>query len=572
MFHLHSCTLKWEGKSINVPLGKKTFLDEAYLDFTRTAGKHGVRYQLYIHPKRDIVLDEVKVLFHEPFEADAQVLCNGYQSWSESQEQELRAVPKNMRWPGKKFFKYYGDEHLALVSQGAAPLRSWTYGYVREADQLRFIGSLKENSGFTLIEYLPSAKQVRARVDCSGFLMQHSFPVIDLWVAEGKDQAVFDEYFSNMPFAKPSASKDLGWCSWYQHYREINEKIVLKNLKSIVKHKLPYDYMQIDDGYQTATGDWLSVDKEKFPNGMRSVARAIRDKGMQPGIWIAPFVCSKDSKIFRQHPEWLIKNSKGQPEKIGYNPLWGGWYYALNFYDNQFQQHLIGVLITLTEKWNYSLIKMDFLFAAAICPPANKTPGQVMNEVMEFLRHTVGNKKILACGVPLGAALGKVDYCRVGADIHLQWEHKLLHWLRKKERVSCRAAMRSIFARWHLNQRAFGNDPDVFILREAGNKLTESQRLSITMANALLGDLVFTSDDANQWSKEQIKVVKNLKKYIEVNPFAVSQVEQDRYRIDFEMDGAVQFALFNFQNKTWQYASADAAQQLAPYEHLIQQV
>ena len=36
----------------------------------------------------------------------------------------------------------------------------------------------------------------------------------------------------------------------------------------------------------------------------------------------------------------------------------------------------------------------------------------------------------------------------------------------KKERVSCRAAMRSIFSRWQLNQRAFASDPDVFILRK----------------------------------------------------------------------------------------------------------
>ena len=59
-----------------------------------------------------------------------------------------------------------------------------------------------------------------------------------------------------------------------------------------------------------------------------------------------------------------------------------------------------------------------------------------MNDTMTFLRNSCGDKLILGCGVPLGSAFGLVDYCRIGADIHLEWEHKLLKFLENRERVS----------------------------------------------------------------------------------------------------------------------------------------
>lgn len=566
MFHLQSCTLKWEGKRINVPVGKKTFLDEAYFEFIRTPGKHGIRYQLHIHPKRDIVLDDVQVLFYEKFAPSAKVFCNGYQSWSESQEHAIQDQPKNMRWPGKHLFKYYGDEHLGILQQGAVGLRSWTYGYVREEQKIRFLGSINESSGFTLIEYLPERDQISARIDCAGLIMQHSFPILDLWVAEGSDQEVFDEYFANIPGCNRAQEPVLGWTSWYQFYREISQKKIHENVRLIDKKKLPFQYVQIDDGFQKETGDWLDIDKDKFPKGLASTSKYIREKGFKAGIWIAPFVCSKNSKIFRQHPEWLIKDEKGKPVKIGYNPLWGGWYYGLNFYDSQFQQHLIAVFVTLLEKWKFDLIKIDFLFAAAIHPPKNKTAGQAMHEAMTFLRHTCGDKKILACGVPLGAAFGKSDYCRIGADIHLKWEHGLLNWLRKKERVSCAAAMRSVFSRWHLNNRAFGSDPDVYILREEGNQLTLPQKQSILLANRLLGCLLFTSDQADQWTKEEIESVKAIGVSRRAEISAVQQKERDRYLVLYQENGTKKKAYFNFTKQTW--TAADHLK-LDPYASFV---
>ena len=76
-----------------------------------------------------------------------------------------------------------------------------------------------------------------------------------------------------------------------------------------------------DDGYQEYVGDWLKINKEKFPNGLEPIVKKIKEKGLIPGIWIAPFLVEKNSSIFKEHPEWILK--KGVKN-------WSGAY-SLNF-------------------------------------------------------------------------------------------------------------------------------------------------------------------------------------------------------------------------------------------------
>jgi len=569
MIHLKSCRISWNDQQLDVPLGKKTFLDDCYLDFTREERNQGVRYQLQIHPKVNLQMNSIKAHFSFTYEKDSQVFCNGFQSWTSSRNHGIQESIPKLRKIGRPFFKYYGDENNELLQNNYEQrLHSWTYGYVSSNKHIHFIGSLNEKTGFTLINYTPNINQITAEIDCKGLELQHSFPILDIWVASGKEKSVLERYFSEMN-TKTAPPKVTGWTSWYQHYTNINEQIILDNLLAFKSKEIPLDFFQIDDGYQKKVGDWLDVDQEKFPNGMGMISRSIRNAGYQPGIWIAPFVCSKDSTIFKNQPSWILKDKKGKPIKVGYNPLWGGWYYALDFYQVKFQEYLIGVFHTLTQKWNFDLVKIDFLFAACIAPPINRTAGQVMNDAMTFIRTQVGNKKIIGCGVPLGSAFGMVDYCRIGADIHLEWEHKLLNFLRKRERVSCRAAMRSIFSRWSLDGQAFGNDPDVILLRQDGNKLSAHQKQSILRANALLGSLVFTSDNPNQWTAEETDSFLSIKKLQEAKVHEVNQLAIDQYEIIFSQEDVEKTASFNLTDRKIKVKEKDGEFVLAPFESKI---
>ncbi len=569
MIHLKSCNISWGDQHLDVPLGKKTFLDDCYLDFTREERNKGVRYQLQIHPKVNLQMNSIKAHFSFTYPSDAKVFCNGFQSWTSSRNYGLKESIPKLRKIARPFFKYYGDSSNKLLrTKQGQQLHSWSYGYVASKDEINFIGSLNEKTGFTIINYTPEINQITVEIDCKGLELQHSFPILDIWVASGQERSVLERYFSEMN-TKVTPPKVTGWTSWYQHYTDISEKIILDNLNAFVEEKIPLDFFQIDDGYQKNVGDWLDVDQEKFPNGMGHISRSIRNAGFQPGIWIAPFVCSKDSIIFKNQPSWILKDQKGKPIKVGYNPMWGGWFYALDFYQVKFQEYLIGVFHSLMQKWNFDLVKIDFLFAACIAPPPNRTAGQVMNDAMTFIRTQVGDKKIIGCGVPLGSAFGMVDYCRIGADIHLEWEHKLLNFLRKRERVSCRAAMRSIFSRWSLDGLAFGNDPDVILLRKEGNKLSEYQKQSILRANALLGSLVFTSDNPEQWNKKEKEDFISIKSLQLAEVQSVHQLDIDVYEVIFTNENIQKTAWFNLTNRKTKMKKLEDEFELAPFESII---
>ena len=97
---------------------------------------------------------------------------------------------------------------------------------------------------------------------------------------------------------------------------------------------------------------------------------------------------------------------------------------------------------------------------------------------------------------------GVVDYCRIGCDVGLTWEDQPFMRQLQRERVSTRNSFGNTYGRAPLDGRAFGNDPDVFFLRD-DVKLTTEQRDELLFANADSGTVLLTSDDMGSWTPEQ---------------------------------------------------------------------
>ena len=54
-----------------------------------------------------------------------------------------------------------------------------------------------------------------------------------------------------------------------------------------------------------------------------------------------------------------------------------------------------------------------------------------------------------------------------------------------------------------MNNHLFGNDPDVFLLRDENIKLSFSQREALGKLNALFGSLLFTSDNIATYNNKE---------------------------------------------------------------------
>lgn len=256
---------------------------------------------------------------------------------------------------------------------------------------------------------------------------------------------------------------------------------------------------QVDDGY-TKVGDWLAPDKEKFPHGMAPVAAEIRARGLLPGVWMAPFVCERESRLFADHPSWLLRDAAGQPVATGGH--WSGGV-ALDTLNQEVREYVASSLSAATREWGFSLLKLDFLYAACLVPHGGLNRGQLMADALALIRQSVPEGILVdLCGVPVANALGQGEYCRVGCDVGLDWDDKPWMRLMHRERVSTKNSLANTRGRAHLDGLAWRNDPDVFFLRR-DVRLTDAQRSSLLEADASLGGVLFTSDDMDEWDEGQ---------------------------------------------------------------------
>lgn len=467
----------------------------------------GRRLRVMVHPKQPLELTRLYLEGDFRYQAEQRLFLNGYQTWTVSREYGIRDSIERLNrltYPVNQHFhfKQYGDYGIYPYRNSKGWLHSYTYSYVREQDDFYLIGSLSEREGYTIIQHITPQQLLQIHKDCAGQILSEETVLFDLVFLSGSEQAVFDQYFSLMHIKPPKVGMTTGYTSWYNHYTNISEANITESLQAYIERKVPIDMFQIDDGYQQAVGDWL-VTNHKFPNGMRVVSDRIHQAGYQAGLWLAPFICEKNSELFREHPDWLQQDNNGKPLVAGYCHLWSGNFYALNIEHPEVRDYLRTVFNKVLNEWNFDMVKLDFLYAVCLVPFENKTRGQIMCEAMDLLRELVGEKLILGCGVPLGPSFGKVDYCRISCDIALKWEDWVLkNVIHYRERVSTISAIINSIYRRQLHNRAFVNDPDVFLLRDENIEMSPTQRHTLFLVNQVCGGLLFTSDNIGTYSEQ----------------------------------------------------------------------
>ena len=471
---------------------------------------------------------------------------NGFQSWTDSREFSVNEKVPTISGLAKLFngvfhFSQYGD-YSFYKPKFRSKLHSHGYTYIRRRENYEVWKSNDEESGYTIFSLDTKNNQIYAYKDCENVTVNESYHLLDISILKGgKD--ILSQIFT--PSNGKNLSPKLGWTSWYNYYQNISEDIITQNLEAFSKHLPKESIFQIDDGYQTHVGDWLSIDEKKFPNGLTILSEKIHQKNFQSGLWLAPFAAEKNSYLVKNHPNWLLKDANGQFVYGGIN--WGG-FYALNFYHSEVQNYLRSVFDTVLNTWNFDMVKLDFLYAVALLPQNGKSRAKVMLEAMDFLRKIVGDKLILGCGVPISSAFGKVDFCRIGTDISLDWNGKFYQKWIHRERVSTYNSLKNTIYRKHLDQKVFLNDPDVFLLRENNIKLTKNQRITNYLINTIFGSLVFTSDNLSEYKEWQFQLIKNLRFFIKAEVNTVNE-ENDLFSYTFEINTEKFIGFSNLSSK-----------------------
>lgn len=438
------------------------------------------------------------------------VFANGYQSWTDSREFSKNDVmpPLTKLCTTFDFISHsscYGDYKFTTYTKEKGVFHGFSYGYIRNENEFEVIGSLNERSGYTIFYYDMKSNIVLVQKDLEGLALQagSEYEIMNIIYLKGGYDDVFDTYFKALNI-EPCGKKSItGYTSWYNYGPLINEEIINRDFDALAKLDNKLDIFQIDDGYQTAIGDWLSVDPIKFPNGLKCIADKAHSVGMRAGLWLAPFCAVRKSNIFADHADWLIKNSKGNEAMIGAN--WGG-FAALDIYNEEVRAYLKECFDTILKDWGFDMVKLDFLYACSITPYNGKTRGEIMCDAMDLLRELVGDKQILGCGVPLFPAFGKVDFCRIGCDVAYYWAPYNYFNRLHRENVGVEGTLNSSIFRRHLDGRAFINDPDVILLRRGNIHLEPEQQKLMALINKVAGNILFVSDNIGEYDANQSQV------------------------------------------------------------------
>lgn len=78
--------------------------------------------------------------------------------------------------------------------------------------------------------------------------------------------------------------------------------------------ELGVDIFVLDDGWENAMGEWFPH-KERFPEGLAPIKKHLDNYGMKMGLWYSPMGINSTTQRYKNHPEWVIKDSEGNPIK-----------------------------------------------------------------------------------------------------------------------------------------------------------------------------------------------------------------------------------------------------------------
>lgn len=431
---------------------------------------------------------------------------HGWQSWSLAAWTDIKPVP--IQKP-TIFHPLHIDIEYAYEKN---PHGSWLGAVEFANGKILLLGALSLN---THVFQAQNQLEGKSEADEAEWLIMY-----------GDENQVFDEYIKQLKNRFGYVEKNHAprvWCSWYSLYTVIDEKILFKTFDLL--GDLPFEVLQVDDGWQKNIGDWEA--NKKFPSGMKALADKIKSTGRRAGLWLAPLIASKSSTLFNEHPDWFLKNERGKFVSAGFN--WGEYLFALDVTHPEAQKWLV-TLMKQVRAWGFDYFKLDFLYAGALKGKRyNDMPREsAYRECLKLMYEAMGeNAFFLTCGTPILPAIGVCNAIRIGPDVSHEWENyrnEVLFY--NPSTPSVKNAIRTAAHRLWLKDLVH-IDPDVEYFESKENFLEEEHKIQLQEL-ALICNFKATSD-LPQWMTAEER--EQVRKFLLAEP-KVKQLSRYVYQLD----------------------------------------
>ncbi len=410
---------------------------------------------------------------------------NGLHSWELTQS--VTPIPGN------------NVSHLFSVVHNTETHNTLLLGFITAADQFSTVSIIgRENTENRLSRIIASCELDGVPLEGGHAMMSEELLVL----ATDRPDGLLEQYAETLGHkmrAVPWQKTPTGWCSWYFYYTVPDEGEVIKNAEFVAQRFPGVEWIQLDDGYQRTVGDWTVNDR--FNSGLKTLVDRVRQMGLRAGVWVAPFIATEHSELFKRHPDWFVRGVDGRPVAVGTNPLWLGQYYALDL-TNPSVLEMIDALFRGLKQQGFEYFKIDFLYHATVDGVRhnmNITRAQAFRDGLRTIRNAVGDDLILGCGAPLGPCIGITNMMRIGTDIAPAWRYE---WGAGVYECSINTMTRAF-----MHNRLWVNDPDCVLVRQNDSELTEDEvRLWLSIV-ALSGGAVLMSDRMPDVSEERLALL-----------------------------------------------------------------
>lgn len=311
----------------------------------------------------------------------------------------------------------------------------------------------------------------------------------------------------------------VGWCSWFAFFDRVTEQDVRGTAEVMAEVLAPfgYEYLQVDDGYQRASGLpelWLTPN-QKFPSGLPALAASIKGRGLRPGIWTNATFSQTD--YAQQHREQFVLDDAG-------NLARGNWIdHPVDASAPGALDRLVRPIYRALREMGWEYFKLDALRHLRYegynsyrehFTRKGVDPTTSFRSYVQAVRDEIGRDRfLLACWGVRPELVGLIDACRLGTDGY---------------------SYAGLVQFNSFNNVVWRNDPDHI-------ELSDSEAWRSTLVTTLTGSLFLLTDRPERYRTAFVEPAKRAAPVLMTVPGQLYDVDPSRSselaRVDREVSG-----------------------------------
>lgn len=314
-----------------------------------------------------------------------------------------------------------------------------------------------------------------------------------------------------------------GWMTWYAVAWDSSEQVVLENTQKLKElfgeygaNSVWVDWEWCHTTFWNAEANpeihFFSPDKNRYPNGLGSVAEKIKEAGFTPALWIGPTNEPAKTNIIEENPDLIYADLL----------TWCGKY----FYDLTSEKYLKEFLpkaFKQVKEWGFEAVKWDCLpstleyadlFHENLSDPSFSSE-DALHRVIQTGRDCLGEDfYMMSCSGEWDRevlfAMDIFDGGRINADIH-GWEGFVENFVERIPRF------------YPMHNNTFYCDPDNLIVRPEHN--TYEQAVTRATFYSLLGMPITIGDDLCDLPEDRADIIRRALPPLDIRPMDLRETE-----------------------------------------------